>query len=199
MMKLFFHRATRATRPRWLIEEANLPVEIVPMDLAAGEHKTPEFRKLHPHNKLPVLVDGDTAIIESAAICLYLADRFPQSGLAPPAGTHERGPYYQWVVYAMVTLEPHVGTIFGEQRKPEGERDDKAIARAREHLDAALRVLSDQLADREWLTGRFSTADIVTGSILAWAASLKLTSAFPVIEAYVARCKARPAFARART
>ncbi|MFZ5481786.1 MAG: glutathione S-transferase family protein [Myxococcota bacterium] len=199
MTKLFFNKYTRATRPRWLVEEAGLPVEIVPVDMVAGEHKRPEYLRLHPHGKLPVLVDGDTAIFESAAICMHLADRFPEAKMAPAPGTVERGLYYQWMVYAMATLEPPVYATFLENKKPEGERDAATLKKAREDLDACLKVLSDALAGRDWLLGELCAADVVVGSIVAWAAGMKLTGEFPVVEAYVARCKARPGFAKART
>jgi glutathione S-transferase len=83
-MKLYFAPRTRAVRPRWLLEELGVPYELVKLDPSKQENKTPAFLALHPFGEIPVLVDGDVTLFESAAICLYLADRFPEKNLAPP-------------------------------------------------------------------------------------------------------------------
>lgn len=197
-MRLYFNKFSRATRPRWLIEEAAIPCEIVPVDMAAGEHRSEAYRRIHPHGKVPVLVDGDTPIFESAAITLYLADKV--EGFAPPVGTVERGLYYQWAFWAMATLEPGV-ILFGSQaRKAEADKDQAVLAEGTAKYQECMRVLTGALEDREWLVGnRFSAADILVISIAAWAGAMKMNEGFPAVEAYVARGKARPAFARARS
>lgn len=195
-MRLYFNKFSRATRPRWLIEEAGIPCEIVPVDMAAGEHKSAAYLTIHPHGKVPVLVDGDTAIFESAAITLYLADGTP---LAPALGTVDRGLYYQWAFWTMATLEPGVIQVGSQARKPEGEKDAAVVAEGTAKYRECLKVLSHALEGREWLVGdSFSAADILVISVLAWAGAMKLNEGWPVVEAYVARGKARPAFARAR-
>ncbi|MET0152909.1 MAG: glutathione S-transferase N-terminal domain-containing protein, partial [Candidatus Binatia bacterium] len=83
-MKLYYARQTRASRARWMLEEIGEPYELVRLDLSKGEHKRPEYLKIHPHGAVPALVDGETAMFESAAICAYLADKFPAKGFAPP-------------------------------------------------------------------------------------------------------------------
>ncbi len=194
-MKLYFHKYSRGTRPRWLIEEAGIACEIVSVDMANMAHKTPEHLRLHPHGQVPVLVDGDTAIFESAAITLYLADRAPESGLSPAIGTVERGLYYQWVLYAAVTLEAPVARVAEENRKPECDRDATIIAKATGKFSECLTVLSAALDGRDWLVAnRFSAADILIAGVLIWANGMKLCAGFPAIEAYIARSMARPAF-----
>lgn len=196
-MRLYTNKLSRGTRPRWLIEEAQIPCEMVNVDMAAREHKTDAYIKLHPHGVVPVLVDGDTPIFESAAITLYLADKV--EGFAPPVGSIERGKYYQWAVWAMVTLEPGVAQVFAQVRKPEDQRDAAAIAEGTRKYHECLRVLSEQLGESDWLVGdRFSAADILVISVLAWAGAMKLNAGFPAVEAYAARGKARPAFLLAR-
>lgn len=195
-MRLYFNKFTRATRPRWLIEEAGLPCEIVNVDLVAGDHKKPEYLAIHPHGKLPALVlDDGTAVIESAAITMFLADLAP--GLAPAPGSAERARYYQWIVYAVVTMEPAVAKAFYEGRKPAPDAAVQAEALA--DFGAAAKVVTAALEGRDWLLGEFSAADIMMGSLLAWARSVKLLEGWPALQAYVARCMARPAFSRART
>ena len=122
-MKLYYVPNTRAHRCRWLLEELEVPYELHRLDLAAGEHKQPPYLELQPHGAVPVLVDGETVVFESAAICLYLADRFPERGLAPRAGDPARGAYYQWLVYSISELEPPVALTFAHKvRLPEANR-----------------------------------------------------------------------------
>lgn len=197
-MRLYFNKLTRGTRPRWLIEEAGLPVEIVVVDVMAGEQRGEAYKRLNPNGKVPVLIDGDQAIFESAAITLHLADKAP--GLAPPVGTIERGLYYQWAFWAAVTLEVGVSEVFTERMKPEDQRDAAKIAEGTRKYHACLEILSRALEGREWLVAdTFSAADILVISVLAWAGAMKMNEGFPTIEAYTARGKARPAFQRARS
>ena len=74
MLKLYHSPQSRSTRPRWLLEEIGAPFEVVKLDLSKQEHKTPQYMKIHPHGAVPALLDGDLVLIESAAICAYLAD-----------------------------------------------------------------------------------------------------------------------------
>jgi glutathione S-transferase len=195
-MKLFFNKFSRGTRVRWLVEELGIPCEIVTVDMRAGEHKRPEYLAIHPHGKVPALVDDDgTPIMESAAIILHLADRHP--GLAPEPG--QRGRYYQWIIYGMVNAEPPVYAFFKHTRQlPEDQRDPAAVEAARRSWGEVAAVLSTSLDTRDWLLGGFSAADIVVGSIVAWADSMGMCEDQPVMKAYAARCRARPAFAAAR-
>src|SRR5512143_2861365 len=105
-MKLYFTPRTRATRPRWLLEELGVPYELVRVDLEAGQNRTADYLALHPLAQVPVLVDDDQVLIESAAICMHLGDRFPAARLAPAVGSRLRGPYLQWMFYCAATLEP---------------------------------------------------------------------------------------------
>ncbi len=196
-MRLYFNKYSRGTRPRWLLEEAGLDCEIVTVDLANGEHRTEAYRAINPNGKVPVLVDGDQVLFESAAITLHLADKVP--GFAPAVGTIERGVYYQWAFWAAVTLEPEVARVSAQAQKPEAERDTAAIEAAKHAHHANLAILDRALEGRTWILGdAFSAADVLLISILAWAGAMKLNQGFPNVEAYVARGKARPAFARAR-
>ena len=101
-LKLHYVPQTRAGRVRFVLEELGVPFELLRME--AKDTKSPEYLKVNPLGHVPALVDGDTTVIESAAICMYLADKFPEKKLAPPPGTPERAAYYQWIVYAMVTM-----------------------------------------------------------------------------------------------
>lgn len=198
-MKLYFNKYTRATRPRHLLEELGIPYEIVPIDLSKGEHRSPAYLQIHPHGRVPALEHDGQIIIESAAICLYLADLFPEKGLAPAPGSSARGAYYQWIVYAVATLEEPVVRTFTQHRKPEAERDEAALHDAQADFDACAAVLSAALDGKDWLLGeQFSAADVMVGSILAWSERMGLVRAWPVLQGYVARLASRPAFQAAR-
>jgi glutathione S-transferase len=101
-MKLYYHPRSRAAIAKWMLDECGPDYEIVPIDFQKREHKAPEFLKINPAGKLPALVDGDSRIFESAAICLYLGDKFPQANLAPQIGAPERGRYLSLMVYSMI-------------------------------------------------------------------------------------------------
>jgi glutathione S-transferase len=199
-MKLYFAPQTRAGRPRWMLEELGVPYELVQLDLAKGEHKKPEYMKIHPHGAVPALVDGDLALFESAAICSYLADKYPEKKLAPPVGTPARGLYYQWMHYAMATVEPPLlQTFLHTVMLPEAQRKPEVVEEARKQWQDVARVLSQALAGKTWILGeQFSAADVMIGSCLVWAGFMGMTSGFPELEAYVARCSARPALQAAQ-
>jgi glutathione S-transferase len=197
MKKLYFNKYTRATRVRWLIEEAGLDVEIVNVDLAKGEHKSPAYLKVHPLGKVPALQDGERTIIESGAITVHLADGTP---FAPAVGTPARGPYYQWCFYAVASLEAPVAAYFYENRKPEGDRNATFLENTRREFMNVAAPLTEALAGKTWLVDdTFSAADILVGSVVAWAKSAGLLDGQADLLAYAERCAARPAFARART
>src|SRR5919112_3078705 len=108
-MKLYYNPQSRAAIAKWMLDECDVDYEIVPIDLQKREHKTPDFLEINPAGKLPALVDGDSRIFESAAICLYLADRFPEANLAPEIDAPERGRYLSLMVYSTSQLEPAMG------------------------------------------------------------------------------------------
>jgi glutathione S-transferase len=199
-MKLYYAPHTRAVRPRWLLEEIGAPYELVRIDLSKGEQKKPDYLGIHPHGVVPALVDGDVALFESAAICAYLADKFPDKRLAPPVGTPARGLYYQWLVYAMATEEPPVLQVFlNTVMLPEAERSAAAVEDARKKWANVAGVLTRSLSGRTFLLGeQFTAADVMIGSIVGWSGTLGLLAGFPELEDYSKRLSDRPAFKRAR-
>ncbi len=199
-MKLYHSSQSRSVRPKWLLEELGVPYEIVRLDLKAGEHKRPGYLKIHPHGAVPALVDGDLAMYESAAICMYLADKFPEKRLAPPVGTPARGLYYQWMVYCMATLEPPVLDVFlNTIQLPEAERSAARAEAGRKNFATVADVLSAALTGKTYLLGeQFSAADVMIGSTLGWSQFMGLLANHPALQAYVQRLSERPAFQRAQ-
>lgn len=180
-MKLYFALRTRAVRVRWLLEELGVPYELVRLDISKGENKTPDYLALHPLGELPVFLDGEVTLSESSAICLYLADRFPERKLAPPLSSPERGDYLQWLLFAEQTFEP---ALVDPSRKAQ--------------LDTLISVLQARLAGREFITGNsFTAADVMMASILHRAHTQNVLGEHGPLIDYVRRHTGRPASRRA--
>ena len=98
-LQLYYAPRTRSRRALWCLEETGQPFERKALKLRAGEHKKPAYRAINPSGKVPALVDGKQVITESAAICAYLADKYPESGLAPNVTAPKRGAYLSWMLF----------------------------------------------------------------------------------------------------
>lgn len=198
-MKLYHSKLSRSARVLWLLEEMGLACDIESIDIGKGETKTAAFRKLNPHAAVPVLVEDGQTLIESGAICAHLADAHPESGLAPAPGTAARGKYYQWLFYAVATMEPPILQVFlHTNRLPENERNPAIADGGRTQFNEVARFLSAALAGKQFLVDdTFSVADIMVGSTLTWCRFLGMLDDAPVLQDYVKRLTARPAFQRA--
>lgn len=198
MLILYHAPNTRSLRVCWLLEEMGIPYRMVRLDLAAGEHKQADYLKINPNGAVPAIVDGAIALFESAAICQYLADKYPERKMAPAAGTPERALYYQWIHYAMSGLEPPAEAIFMHTNmRPQEQRIAAVAEEAAPRLVCALGVVDRALEGREFIVGdRLSAADIMVGHTLAWAAMF-FADMPPNVAAYVRRLTARPAWQRA--
>jgi glutathione S-transferase len=206
MLRLYYARQTRSIRPRWLLEELGAPYELVRLDLSVGDQKKAEYLTLNPNGTVPTLVDDDLILFESAAIVQYLADKYPKAQLAPAVGTAARGKYYQWIHYAMNTLEPPAITIFlhttgTPMGRPQHERIPQLVPDARAQLAAAVKVVDDALAGKRFIVGdAFSAADVMMGSMLGWCMILGMIGNDATnVQAYLAGLGTRPAVARAQS
>jgi glutathione S-transferase len=206
MLRLYYARQTRSIRPRWLLEELGAPYELVRLDLSVGDQKKAEYLTLNPNGTVPTLVDDDLILFESAAIVQYLADKYPKAQLAPAVGTAARGKYYQWIHYAMNTLEPPAVTIFlhttgAPMGRPQHERIPQLVPDARAQLAAAVKVVDDALAGKRFIVGdAFSAADVMMGSMLGWCMILGMIGNDATnVQAYLAGLGTRPAVARAQS
>lgn len=197
MIKLYGTPPTRALRAIWLLNELDLPHEIVPVDISTGEQLTPEFLALNPAAKLPVLVDGDTVISESAAIQLYLADkygdRFPGGGLIP-ATAEDRGRMYHWLFFLMTEIEAPLWRIAlhnfiyeaGDQSATEPELAKRDALRM-------IAVMEQHMQGRDYLVGDAPTvADFNAAFTLDWAREEALLDNAPALRAYLDALYARP-------
>jgi glutathione S-transferase len=193
-MKLYGFGPTRSLRALWGLKELDADFEFVPVNLLAGEHKHPDFLRLNPAGKVPVLVDGDLVIPESAAIVFYLADKYRDKGLLP-ADLKERAQAYRWVMFAVTELEQPLWRITKHTALyPEGKRLPADVVLAKEEFVAMATLLDRHLEGRQFIVGGGVTvADCVTAHLIDWANELKLIDGFPQLRAYFERMYARPA------
>jgi glutathione S-transferase len=189
MLKLFHAPQTRSSRILWLIEELGADVELVYCDIAhrngqkVGEA---DAKNPHPEGKVPALIHDGAIITESAAVALYLTDLHPQAGLGAALGSPERGALLTWLTWAAGELEP---ALFARMS---GASDPCSLAR----YEAAMDRLMESLWSGPYLMGeRFTIADVMIGSTLAWVRPMLPDS--PLFDRYLERLAARPANARA--
>jgi glutathione S-transferase len=184
-MKLYFNPQSRAVIAKWMLDECGAQYEIVPIDFARREHKAAEFLMINPAGKLPALVDGDDKVFETAAICLYLGDKFPEAKLAPKIGAPQRGRYLSLMVYSTSQIEPSMGdAILKVETSPQ---------RGWPEFEIVKDVIEGEVGDGPYLFGYcFTEADIMIGSMFIWKRLLGMPADRPKLEAYVDRLLARP-------
>lgn len=200
MIRLYYSPGTASLIPHLLLEELGLPFDLVLVDRARQEHKTPEYLKLNPNGLIPVLVDGDLVLYETAAICLHLLDTHAQAGLAPLPGTPARAECYQWLAWLTNTLQATLLVYFYPERWAD---DEPAIAQVKAHAEARIAGLLEQLdarlADRPWLLGAdFSAVDLYALVLCRWTRGFASRPAreFARLGPYLQRLLARPAVQR---
>jgi len=203
MLQLFYAPGNASFTPHMLLEELGAPYQLRLVDRTAGEQRTPQFLALNPNGLIPVLVDGDLVVYETAAICLHLVDRFPQAGLAPALGTPERAHFYKWMVWLTNTLQATLITYFHPEHF--AAADDAATqATIKAHAEARIGRLLDQL-DTEvhrrgnaWLLGdRFSAVDPFAFMLGRWTRNFaRPARSLPHFGPYLERVLARPAIRR---
>lgn len=187
---------TRSTRAAWLLEELGVPYEQHNLKFMEGEHKQAAHLALQPHGLVPAIDLGDGPMIESAAMCMALADRHADKGLAPALGSAERARYYEAIVYAVSTIDEAVIPMYLHTKVfPPNVRDPKVIEAKTPTWKIAAALLTKRLGNRQYIVGdTFTAADVVVGYDLALANELGLLADYPELLAYTKRLTARPAF-----
>lgn len=177
MIKLYGGARSRASIVQWYLEELQVPYEFVLLDLAAGEHRQPEFLAINPVGKVPAIADGDFKLWESGAILLYLAEQYSDEAKT----TEQRGILAQWVLFANATLGP--GIFVETSREKEMPR--------------LFAMLNQQFEQHPYLLGdQFGVADVAVGSYLSYIPMMLQIGFddYPAIADYVKRMAERPAF-----
>ena len=197
MTKLTLYHAapSRSSIVRWMLEEVGEPYDLHVLDLKKGENREPAYLAINPMGKVPALRHGETVVTETAAICAYLADAFPEAGLAPSHGSRLRGPYYRWLFFAAGPLEAAVtNKAFGFEVPAER----RAMA-GYGSLSSVLDTLEQAVSGRAYLVGdRFTAADVYVASHLGWGMMFGSIERRPAFERYHEGFSQRPAVLRAR-
>ena len=198
-MKLYGYKNGRTLRALWALEEIGASFDYVEVDLFKGEAREPWFLTLNPAGKVPVLVDGEHVITESAAICLHLAEKFPKSDLLPEPGTSARTECYKWISFILTELDSPLWTIAKHRfALPKEKRIEAILDIAASEYGTAVEMLAATVSRLPYVAGHsFSVADILAGHVLLWAKSARIAQSIP-LEHYLQKLEQRPALQRAR-
>lgn len=203
-LRIYGTAASRAARPLWVAQELGLDYQHIAMPFLGGATRTPEFLKVNPNGRIPVVEDDGVLVWESMACTVYLAERFLGSnGLSLAAQTHaERAEILRWTFWVVTECEKdalqflmHAVLMPPERRKPQLAEESLR------HLAGPLRILEGHLQSRPYLAGdRFTVADICVASVMAWVeAADVLMGQCPQVRDWLQRCLARPAFQAVRS
>ncbi len=192
-MRLYWAPRTRSLRALWMLEEIGAPYERVLVDLPNGAQHKPDYHAVNPMEKVPALEMDGACVAESGAILAYLAERFPEAGLAPPVGDSMRGRYLQWLFFSGSCVEGAITQKFANVEIPEKSAGWGSF-------DKVFAVLSETLSASPYLLGeKFSAADVLIAADLYFVTEIfKMLTPRPEFSAYLSRCLSRPAYLRAK-
>lgn len=184
---------SRGRIARWMLEEIGQPYETVVLDYTTTL-KAPAYLAINPMGKIPALTHGDAVVTECAAICAYLADAFPQAGLAPPIGSKARAAYFRWLFFAAGPIEAAVTNKQCGFELPPGKERSAGYG----SLAAVLDALQQGVAKSPYLAGeQFTAADVYVGSQISFGFMFGTIDKRPEFTAYRNRLITRPAYIRA--
>lgn len=189
----YTHPMSRGRTIRWMLEEVGQPYDTVLLDFGSSM-KAPDYLVINPMGKVPAIRHGDTVVTESAAICAYLADAFPEAGLAPPLGDRRRGAYFRWLFFTAGPLESAaLGKTMGLLAPP-----DKSGMAGYGNYEDAVNAIEGAVSGRAFLCGdRFTAVDLYVAAFLGFATSFDMIPKRDAIMSFVARATDRPAYRRA--
>jgi glutathione S-transferase len=192
-MQLYEFAPTRSIRVRWTLQELGVDFEAIAVNLAAGENRHPQFLKVNPAGKVPVLVDDGFILTESVAIVIYLAEKYSDKGLMP-ADLKLRSQVNRWLLFAATELEQPLWRIARHTMiYPEPLRLPADISLARQDFQDMASVMEEWMQERQFLVGDTLTiADLVSAYTLDWANEVQLLDNFPNLLKYMERMYDRP-------
>jgi glutathione S-transferase len=201
MITLHYHPSNASFAPHVLLQEIGAPFQLQWVDRKAGAHKSPAYLALNPNGLIPVLVDGDLVLYETAAICLHLVDTHPRAQLAPAVGTAQRAQFYKWLVWLSNTLQATLIHYFYPDRLVNDGNEAGAAqvaAHAQAKVGAYLAQLDAELARHggPWLLGaNYSAADVYALMLCRWTRGFSTMPArdYAHLGPYLQRVLARPA------
>ena len=193
MLKLYGTPPTRALRVVWLLNELGLEHELHPVDLMQDEHHQQDFLSLNPAARVPVLVDGNLVLTESAAIQLYLAEKYPQAGFIPET-LEDRAQMHRWMFFLVTEVEQPLWRIARHTFVyPDEKRIPQDVELARQECLEMIAVLERHMSEREFIVGdRLSVADFNAAYTLDWANTDEMLASAPRLRDYLKAMYARP-------
>jgi glutathione S-transferase len=194
MAELVFYTnpQSRGRTARFMLEELGVPYETVILDYE-GAMKTPEYLAINPMGKVPAIRHGDQVVTETAAICAYLADAFPEAGLAP--APDRRGAYYRWLFFGAGPVE---AAIMDKYRKLEPSEEEQRMV-GYGTFERTIAAMDAAVSASPWLAGeQFSAADVYAGSQIDWPMQFGMLEPTPALTDYITRLRARPGYLRAQ-
>ena len=202
--KLFYYPSNASMAPHIVLEEIGRPFELCLVDRNEGEHKSANYLRLNPNGLIPVLIDGDLVLYETAAICLHLADTHPAIRLAPEPGTMERAEFYKWLMWLTNTLQTSLIIYFYPERWVD-TNNAMGAEQVRAHAESKIATLLDQLEAQlhssggPWLLGQhYTVLDPYAFMLCRWTrAFAKPARDWALLGAYLQRVLGRPAVQRA--
>jgi glutathione S-transferase len=200
MLALYYFPGNASLLPHMMLREIGVDFELRLVDRGQNAQKSPEYLALNPNGRIPVLVDGDLVLFETAAIALHLADKHPQSGLAPAIGTAERAQFYKWMVHLTNTPQAEYRAWFYPHEHVTDEAAAPAVKAAAEaRLNGMFDRIADQIGGGPWLLGnRFSAADLFLFMLIRWGRAMpRPPRTLPGLGALAERVLARPAVRKA--
>lgn len=184
---------SRGRIARWMLEEIGTPYDVEMLDYGTTM-KAPDYLAINPMGKVPAIRHGDLVVTESAAICAYLADAFPQAGLAPAISDAARGDYYRWLFFAAGPLE-YAASNKAAGFIPAKEREGMF---GYGNFELVMDTLDGKLQSSDYITGgTFSAADVYVGSHVMWGTQFGTFEKRPSFLRYLDRLMSRPAHVRA--
>jgi glutathione S-transferase len=198
MYTLYYSPGAASFVVHWLLIETGAPHELRALDLAAGEHKRPEYLALNPAGVVPTLVIDGRAVGEAAALLLHLADAHPEGGFARAPGSLDRASYYQWMLFLANTLQPAFRSWFYPHEAAGEAQAESVKGRARERIEAAWARVDAHLGAHGpyLLGGHVCAADFMLTMLMRWSRNMpRPASDWPHLAALIVRMKARPSFA----
>lgn len=192
-MKLYEFGPTRSIRARWALQEVGVDFEAITVDLTTGENVRPEFRKLNPSGKLPVLEDDGFVLTESVAIVLYLAEKFPEKGFLPKS-LQGRSEVNRWLMFTVTELEQPLWRISKHTNLyPEKDRIPAEVPNAQRDFRKMAVFAEQHMKGRQFVVGDHVTVgDFVLAYTLDWGNEAKLLDDCPTLLAYMERMYTRP-------
>ncbi|MDR2336139.1 MAG: glutathione S-transferase family protein [Burkholderiaceae bacterium] len=202
--KLFYYPSNASMAPHMVLEEIGQPFELVLVDRKLKAHKSADYLRLNPNGLIPVLLDGDMVLYETAAICLHLADTHPESGMAPSLATPERAELYKWLMWLTNTLQAALIVYFYPERSVDADNVVGA-SQVKAHAESNVGLMLDQLESQlqasggPWLLGaQYTILDPYVFMLCRWTRGFaRPARTRPLLGSYLQRMLERPAIRRA--